>query len=97
MKLEELTKQKAELEMQMRNLDKQINKCKSYNAVACCETIVKSFEDLEVLIPYEDLSLEFYCEECETDIDAKIEFNEIIVAMKDLKDKIEKRIKREEA
>ena len=97
MKLEELTKQKAELEMQMRNLDKQINKCKSHNSVACCETIIKSFEDLEVLIPYENLCFETYCEECEIDIDARIEFNEIIIAMKDLKDKIEKRIKREEA
>ena len=97
MKLEELTKQKAELEMQMRNLDKQINKCKSHNSVACCETIIKAFEELDDLLPYEDLSLEIYCEECEADRDVRIEFGEIIVAMKDLKEQIEKKIKREEA
>lgn len=96
MKLEELMKQKAELEMQMKNLDKQIDKCKSYNSVACCETIIKAFEELDDLLPYENLLLETYCEECESDRDIRIDFDEIIVAMKDLKIELEKRVKREE-
>lgn len=96
MELKELIKQKVELEKQMRDLDKQINKYKSHNAVASCETIIKSFEDLEVLMPYEDLCLETYCTVCDTDIDARIEFNEIINAMKILKNRIENRIKQEE-
>lgn len=97
MKLEELMIQKAELELQMRNIDKQIEKCKSYNSVACCETIIKAFEELDDLLPYEDLSFELYCEECEADRGFRMEFGEIITAMKDLKEQIEKRIKREEA
>lgn len=96
MKLEELMIQKAELELQMRNINKQIDKCKSYNSVACCETIIKAFEELDDLLPYENLTFEIYCEECEADKDVSIEFGEIIVAMKDLKEQIEKRIKREE-
>lgn len=96
MELKELIKQKAELEAQVRNLDEQINKCKSYNAVASCETIIKSFEDLNVLIPYEDLCFETYCEECECDINLRIEFDEIIKEMKVLKDRIESRIKQKE-
>lgn len=96
MELKELIKQKVELEKQMRDLDKQINKCKSHNAVASCETIIKSFEDLEVLIPYEDLCFETYCEECECDVNTRIEFNEIINEMKALKNRIEIKIKQEE-
>ena len=96
MKLEELMIQKAELELKMRELNEQIDKCKFYTAIGACETIVKSFENLDKLVPYEDLSLEVYCEECETDIDVRVEFEEIIVAIKDLKDNIEKRIKKRE-
>lgn len=96
MKLEELMKQKAELEMQMKNLDSQIKKCRSYNAIASCETIIKSFEELDDFLPYENLSFEIYCEECEADRDVQVEFSEIIIVMKDLKNQIEKRIKREE-
>lgn len=96
MELETLMKQKAELETQMDNLNKQISKCKSYNSVACCEVIIEAFEELDDLLPYEDLLLESYCEECETDRDIRIEFDEIIRAIEDLKNEIEKRIKQEE-
>ena len=56
----------------------------------------KAFEELDDLLPYEDLSCELYCEDCETDRDFHIEFKEIIDAVNYLKDEIEKRIKREE-
>ena len=88
--------QKAELELKMKELNEQINKCKFYTAIGACETIVKSFENLDKLVPYEDLNLEVYCEECETDMDVRVEFEEIIVAIKDLKSIIEKRIKMKE-
>ena len=95
MTLKELLEEKSKKEKEIKEINEQIQKYQHLNAIACYGTLIKTFEELENLLPYETLDIEIYCEECEKDIDAQIEFKDIIDTLKYEKDKLERRINNE--
>lgn len=92
MTLKELLEAKIKKEQEIKEINEQIHNCQSLNALACYETLIKTFEELENLLPYEILEVGIYCEKCSTERDVQIDFKDIIDSLKYNKDRLEAKI-----
>ena len=83
MKYEELIEKRNKLAEELKNLDQEIKKqekMKSQNIVA---DIIQKLEELKAYDTFAIFPIEVFCEECENDIDSRIDFDELIQLFKD--------------
>ena len=86
MKYEELIEKRNKLAEELKNLDQEIKKqekMKSQNIVA---DIIEKLEELKTYDPFPTFSIEVFCDECETDIDARVDFDELIQLFKNYRE-----------
>ena len=88
MKYEELIEKRNKLAEEMRNLDQEIEKQEKMQAQNTVVDIIQKLEELKAYDPFVVLPIEVFCEECENDIDTRIDFDELIQLFKDYKERV---------
>ena len=92
MTLTELLEAKIKKEQEIKEINEQIHNYQNRNALVCYETLIKTFEELENLLPYATLEVGIYCEKCDAESDVQIEFKDIIDSLQYNKDRLEVKI-----
>lgn len=85
---EELIEKRNKLAEEIRNLDQEIEKQEKMQAQNTVVDIIQKLEELKTYDPFAILPIEVFCEECETDIDSRIDFDELIQLFEDYKERV---------
>ena len=80
---EELIEKRNKVAEELRNLDQEIAKQEKMQAQNIVVDILVKLEELKTYDPFATLPIEVFCEECETNIDTRIDFDELIQIFKD--------------
>lgn len=75
---EELIEKRNKIAEELRNLDQEIAKQEKMQAQNIVVDIIEKIQELKTYDPFETFSIEVFCEECETDIDARVDFDDLI-------------------
>ncbi len=84
---EELIEKRNKLAEEMRNLDQEIEKQEKTQAKNIVADIIEKLEKLKTYDPFATFCLETYYEECEADVYASVDFDELIQVFKDYKER----------
>ena len=85
---EELIEKRKKLAEEIRNLDQEIEKQEQMKAQNTVADIIKKLEELKTYDPFTTFPIEVFCDECETDIDTRVDFDELIQLFKDYKERV---------
>lgn len=85
---EELIEKRNKIAEELRNLDQEIEKREKMKAQNTVADIILKLEELKAYDCFETFQIEVFCEECETDIDTRINFDELIQLFKDYKERV---------
>ena len=85
---EELIEKRNKVAEELRNLDQEIEKQEQMKAQNIVADIIQKLEELKAYDPFAILPIEIFCEECENDIDTRIDFDELIQLFKDYRERV---------
>ena len=88
MKYEELIEKRNKLAEELKNLDQEIEKQEKMQAQNIVVDIIEKIQELKTYVPFSNFSIEVFCEECETDIDARVDFDDLIQLFEEYSQKI---------
>ena len=88
MKYEELIEKRNRIAEELRNLDQEIEKQERMKAQNIVADIIQKLEELKAYDTFAILPIEVFCEECENDIDSRIDFDELIQLFKDYRERV---------
>lgn len=83
---EELIEKRNKIAEELRNLDQEIKKQETMKAQSIVADIIQKLKELKAYDPFGTLPIEIFCEECETNIDTRIDFDELIQVFKDYRE-----------
>ena len=82
---EELIEKRNKFAEELRNLDQEIAKQEKMQAQNIVADIIEKLEELKTYDTFATFPIEVFCDECETDIDTRVDFDELIQLFKDYK------------
>ena len=85
---EELIEKRNKLAEELKNLDQEIEKQEKMQAQNIVVDIIEKIQELKTYVPFANFSIEVFCEECETDIDARVDFDDLIQLFEEYSQKI---------
>ena len=85
---EELIEKRNKIAEELRNLDQEIKKQEKMQAQNIVIDIIDKLEELKFYDSFATLPIEVFCEECETNIDTRIDFDELIQLFKDYREEM---------
>ncbi len=85
---EELIEKRNKLAKELVNLNQEIEKQEKMNAQSIVADIIEKLEELKFYDSFATLPIEVFCEECETNIDTRIDFDELIQVFKDYREEV---------
>lgn len=83
---EELIEKRNRIAEELRNLDQEIEKQEKMKAQNTIVDIIQKLEELKAYDCFATVPIEVFCEECETNIDTRIDFDELIQVFKDYRE-----------
>ena len=84
----ELIEKRNKLAEEIRNLDQEIAKQEKMQAQNIVVDIIQKLEELKAYNPFATFCLKTYCEECQAEAYAGVDFDELIQVFKDYKERV---------
>ncbi len=85
---EELIEKRNKIAKELINLNQEIEKQEKMKAQDIVADIIEKLEELKNYNPFANFPIEVFCEECETNIDTRIDFDELIQVLKDYREEV---------
>ena len=85
---EELIEKRNKIAEELKNLDQEINKQEKMKSQNIVVDIIKKLEELKTYDPYATFYIEAYCEGSQNEIDASVDFDELIQLFKDYRERV---------
>lgn len=83
---EELIEKRNKLAKELVNLNQEIEKQEKMKAQNIVADIIEKLEELKNCQPFATFYIEAFCESCQNDIDASVDFDELIQLFKDYRE-----------
>ena len=85
---EELIEKRNKITEELKNLDQEIKKQEKVKSQNIVVDIIKKLEELKSYNPFAVFSLETYCEECQSHIDASVDFDDLMQTLQDYRESL---------